>query len=237
MKKLLKVLFVIVCLLIIAGSVFFIITRLKSSAAPAAQDMPQLEGDGEQSQEAYDIFAAAVEKNGVPSSAKMTYTMDSCKYNVDIFNSFVPETLVSGELDAQIIAFAALSVGTCSEATVTDNGDSYELSFKLRSAGPGLDKKCIGGYMNILPFETCAASVAEINPNLTMLQTGYFDLSDGTIAAVVDKQSGEFISVTLSFSQLYFDTIKGNNAQITEALGGAVIEQSISYAVNVEYGF
>ena len=203
---------------------------------PKQQEMPVIEGDGEQNNEAYEVFNAAVECSEI-SGVELTYNMDSCSYNIDLFNSFVPASLPSDQsAEAEVIDFIDLSFGLCSSATVEDKGDVYELKFTLRNAGPGLDADCIGGYMNILTFDDCAASIASINPNLGLTKTGYFDLSGGVISATVSKDTGAFTAMTLSFNQLYYDVITTDNAQIVAAVGGDIC-QSVTYSVTAAYSF
>ena len=203
---------------------------------PKQQEMPVIEGDGEQNQEAYDTFNAALEKTSI-SGVQLTYTMDSCTYNIDLFNSFVPSALPADQtVDGAVIDFIGLSFGLCSSATMEDQGDAYALQFTLRSAGPGLDADCIGGYMNILTFDQCAASIAGINPNIGLTKTGYFDLSDGVINAIVSKDSGAITAMTLTFHQLYYDVITTSNAQIVSAVGGDIC-QSVNYSVTAAYTF
>lgn len=163
--------------------------------------------------DAYKVFNDAVAK-GKPTKAVYNRIATAVVFDVGtgIANNFVndyatPEVIAmqnGSNLTANAGVFTTISASDCSSAEIKDNGSSYSVTFKLKSAQvAATSKPAKNGYMYFMDATEVKAAFSLANNTIPMSDSGTISLSKGVLSADVNKATGKLTAAKLTLTETY----------------------------------
>lgn len=162
--------------------------------------------------QAVQVYNDAVAKIS-KTSGKYSRTMDACKILfIDLMSTDprVPEKFNQSNATLSGAKLSKLSAGDVSSYSVSESGDNYVITFKLKDIkGNHTLGKGSGGYMYFIDFNEAKGLVTSIADTLTggsmeikvSTDKSVVNVSGGSFTATINKKTGKMSKATLSFKQ------------------------------------